>query len=204
MTSYVKFEFQGHTFRFQELAAIPLARELHRLLVRLDHDTGMLNTLAFRFDNSDFGEMRKMSPAGILKFVKLISMLVKADEPIPVAVESDEDGETGDEPKTRDELPRTLDELCLYYAQLGKVEHLVMQGEHEHWLPLQSEDNLNKHPVKIAPFIVAFNVLKSIFVPFASPLLALIEERKVQTSPSTQPSSSDKESSSPVLPTSEI
>jgi len=198
----VEFTFADYSFRYTKLAPIPLARELFKLLVRFDHDTGMLNTLAFNFESKDYAEIAKMGPAGMLRLVKLVSMLVKADEPLPTKPDPLTLVE-GEEPeiKSRDELPSALDELLLYYVELGQVEYGVLAHGEMSWLPLRSEKDFAKHPCELALYITAFNVLRGMFGPFVTSLREY-SEAQAKTKALSGSSSSDVENTSPEAPTS--
>lgn len=177
---------------------MPLAREYHKLLLRFDGDSGALNTLAFNFDKDDFSEIMSGETAGVFKLVKLISMLVGTDTRRGAAPVDDE-GVPLHAPV--DELPSSLDGLCLYYAKLGKVQcGLESQGA-VIWTDLQSEEAFNAHPCVIAPMICMAQVLRGVFAPFVFPLLGLIAKAKGRAS--TESTSTNEETSEPAPQTSE-
>ena len=178
----VEFVLNGDTFRHTPLPSIPLAREHHKLLVRLDHDSGALNTLAFTFETEDFAEIQKFEAAGVFRLIKVLSMLIGTDQRRGAPVDEDADPDAPVVPPAIDDLPRTLEGLYLYYAKLGHVQQRVDANGRAMWVDLQTEDQFNELPVAAAPPFCAWQVLRGLFVPFADLLRGFAATAKEQTS----------------------
>lgn len=196
MPKHVEFTFQDHKFRHKRLGGITIARELEKLLVRIDRERGMVNMLAFTFDATDYAEIAALGPAGLAKLLRLLSTFLGLDDDRPsrsdddaVETEGDEAGASKEDVQARDTLPRSLEELLVYYAQLGEVEAcLALEGGDEKWVPLQSADDLDGHPLAVAPFVILWNVGRALLVPFAEALRASTEGSETPEKAPSEPS----------------
>ena len=191
----VEFTFADHRFRHTPLMAMPLAREFDKLRIRLDHESGTLGTLAYTLEDSDLDDMVSLSPTGVAKIVNLVSRLVDGNQPNASTVDD------GDDAKPRDELPRKLDELLLYFLRAGDVQFASsLQGSDALvWHDLQTEEQVNSHPVDLAAFVCAGYVIGGLFAPFADRFRAWYDKAKAGPStPSTPNSAETDEATAPT------
>ena len=176
-----EFTFQDHRFRHTPLPAGPLAREYDKLRIRLDHESGALQTLAYTLNNDELREMAVLDPNGVFRLVSLLSRFVDAHEPYAVEPAAEDDGAPL---KPADKLPRTLLGLLLHYLEVGRVQWAVtLPGSDEpKWLDFWTEEQINEHPISIAPFACMWQVLRGLFAPFADPLRAWFDQAKAEQS----------------------
>lgn len=189
------------TLRYHPLAAVPLAREHHKLLMRFDMESGALDTLAFTFSEADFASMMTSSVGGLFKLTKALSMLLA---PKPLAgLEPDTDGGEDEAPRgSGDEIPYELADLCLYFARLGKVELKTSVGGGARWVDMQTEGDFDGVPPMLI-YVVAWRVLESIFIPFVDLLRGLSDKAKGQSSGNDSASSEPQPAEELEAPTSE-
>lgn len=197
----VEFTIGDYLFRHHPPKAMPRVVEYDKLRVRLDHDSGVLNTLAFTFEKADFQEMASGEPSGVARLIRLLSMLIDGNKPPTNEPVDDKTADTSALTPERDELPRTLKGLCLYYAKFGRLESASkMADDSVVWNALQTEEAFNQHPCEVAPLVCAFRVIGELFAPFGNQLRDLYEKAKAERSSNS--SSDNAEASEPTAPTS--
>ena len=171
------FQVGESKLRWTPLAALVLAREHGKFLQRADQ--GALDMLAFQLTQSDQASLLKgdKSPGALFVLLKTFASILGTD---------------------------ALDEVCLHYLEIGKVEVSVEieGGNKTLWLPLWGERAVENHEMLAEPgdmYGGVWRVLRGLFDPFKKLLPASNGEEKEQDSGSD--SSPTNETTSPEAQT---
>lgn len=169
------FEVGASKLRWTKLPALVLAREHGKLIQRADH--GALDMLAFQITQSDQEALLRREPSAIFLILKTVANVLGEDN---------------------------LDELCLHYLSIGRVEVAVEGGGKTAWLPLYGDkaaENLEFLADAADMYGGVWKVLGGLFAPLAKLLPASNDEAPEQASGND--SSKASETTSPEAPTSE-
>jgi hypothetical protein len=155
------FQVGESKLRWTPLAALVLAREHGKFIQRADQ--GALDMLAFQLTQSDQASLLmgdRKSPGALFVLLKTFASILGTDN---------------------------LDEVCLHYLEIGKVEVSVEveSGNKTLWLPLWGERAVENQEMLADPADMyggVWRVLRGLFDPFKKLLPASKGEEKEQDS----------------------
>lgn len=151
------FQVRESKLRWTQLPALVLAREHGKLIQQADQ--GALDMLAFQLTEDDQNALVSGQPHAIFMLLKTVATMLG--------------GGLG------------LDELCLHYLTVGKVEVCVAAGDKSLWLPLygdKADENLGMLADPFDMYGAVWRVLKGILGPLFDLLRPSNEVEAEQTS----------------------